>query len=149
MATQNNKVKPVRLGDFGMAEHRYICFDAMVPGDTTKKQIEDGSLWGLIAHKVDKMGDEIRVLADDMSFVAYAIVTYKRGTDVKLKILRFHELDEVKKVPHESDDYKVKFRGPRKWSIVKQSTGEIVQEDIDTEGSAIKQLEEYQAALSR
>ena len=151
MANQAKKLKvdPLRPASFGLIEHAVRRFNAVIPG-SLKDELENPDLWVNVAGKIE-MGSEVRCLADDMSFVAYAICTFSQGSTAKLKVLEFHELDEVdyKELAVEADDYEVKLRGPRKWSIVKKSDGSIVKEDIATQLKAMQELEEYKKALRR
>jgi len=154
MANLNKKeieIDPIRPASFGAATHQVRQFNAEVSGKLTKKELEDPKLWSLVA-KHFSMGDtEIRCIADDLSFVAYGIVTYAQGTTAKIVIYAFHKLDEVDRseVIDPLDDYTVEMKGAKKWCIVKQSTGEIIKQDIDTQLAATRELGDYKKALSQ
>ena len=135
--------------DFGAYQHKVNQFSVVVPGNLKKDDLENHELWVNQA-RLFSMGCEVRALADDMSFVAYCICTYAQGSTAKLKVISFDKLDEVDAdaLTDATQDYEVKLRGPKKWSIVQKSTGAIIKEDIPTQLEAMKELSDYQRALS-
>jgi hypothetical protein len=146
---KENKVDPVRRGDFGLSTHRSQRFDATVPGTLTKSDLENGDLWSLVSPQINE-GAEIRVLADDYSFVATLLVTFVKGTDVRAKIVHYVKMEEV---DHEAlnskvGDYEVKLCGTKKWCIRKRDDGTIVKEGMATQLEALKELEDYERALA-
>jgi hypothetical protein len=144
------KISPLHRGEFGADQHKVKRFNAFVPGVYTIAELENPEFWANVAHSME-VGCEVRCLAKDMSFVARGICTFQQGSTAKIKIFEFHKLDEVdyEALSDEASDYLVKFRGPRKWSIIKKSTGEVVKEDISDQTKAYKELDDYKAALRR
>lgn len=148
---QENEIDPVRPAMFGADTHVVRRFNATVSGKLTRKDLENPKLWSLVA-KHFTMGDtELRMMADDFSFLAYGIVTYAQGTTAKVNVYAFYKLDEVdhSEVVDPLDDYITKMMGPKKWCIVKASTGEIIKELIPTQVDAARELAEYKRVLSR
>lgn len=141
-------IDPLRTDEFGLVTHRVTQFDANVPGHTSKEDLESPEFWVNVANKLI-MGSEIRCLADDMSFVAYGICTFVQGSTAKIKINVIHKLDQVNYDDYDSNAgaYETKLRGPKKWCIVKSTTGEVIKEDMPTKAIAEKELEDYQKAL--
>ena len=145
------EIDPIRPASFGAAAHQVRQFNAEVSGKLTKKDLENPALWSLVA-KNFSMGDtEIRCIADDLSFVAYGIVTHAQGTTAKVIIHSFHELDEVDRdeVVDPLDDYVVEMRGAKKWCVIKKSSGEVIMQDIATQLSAQRELADYKKVLSQ
>ena len=145
------EIDPIRPAMFGADTHVVRRFNAQVSGKLTRKDLENPKLWSLVA-KHFTMGDtEVRIMADDMSFLAYGIVTYAQGTTAKISVYAFHKLDEVdhSEVIDPLDDYITKMMGPKKWCIVKASTGEVIKELIPTQLDAARELAEYKRVLSR
>lgn len=141
------KIAPLRPADFGLFEHSVPRFSATVPGDFKKENLEDPALWVNCANKMG-MGAEIRCIADDMSFVAYGICTYAQGSVAKVKIISMHKLDAVDySDTGPAGDFEAKLRGPKKWSIINNKTGEVVKEDIATQLECLRELEDYKKAL--
>lgn len=140
-------ITPLRDADFGLLEHKARQFNAEVSGQFTIKELEDPALWVNCANKL-AIGSEIRCIADDVSFVAYGICTYSQGSTAKIKIIAMHELDVVEQLDTgPAGDFSAKFRGPKKWSIVNNKTGDIVKEDIATQIECLQDLEDYKKAL--
>lgn len=145
---ETKKIDPLRPVDFGLVQHSIRQFNANVSGNMTQNDLENPDLWVNIANKME-IGSEVRCLADDMSFVASGICTYAYGSTVKLKIINFTKLDLVKNVEDDTNsDYEVKNRGPKKWAIVQKSTGDVIKDMIPTQLEAMKELQDYQKALS-
>lgn len=144
------KISPIRLGggSFGAIQHEVPRFGATVPGTLTKDDLEDPDLWVHVARNMT-MGCDIRCIADDMSFVAFGTCTFAQGSMVKIKIYSFNELDVVDydSVSDEASKFIVKLRGPRKWCIVNNETGEVVKEDIADKATAERELSDYHKAL--
>lgn len=143
----NMKTAPLRTSDFGLAQHRFRQFSATVSSDTTKEQLSDPALWASVAPQMQP-GDSIRVIAEDFSFIAVLVVTFSQGTVARVKVLTVHGLDKVEQQqPGLFGDYELKMRGPKKWCIVKTSTGEVIKEGIPTQTEAVRELADYQQAL--
>ena len=144
-------IEPIRPASFGASAHKVRQFNAEVSGKLTKKDLENPELWALVARNLTMGNTEIRCIADDMSFVAFGVVTYAQGTTAKVVIYAFHKLDEVNRdeVVDPLDDYVAEMKGAKKWCIVKQSTGEIIKEDMETQLIAIRELVEYKKVLSQ
>lgn len=144
-------IDPIRPASFGASAHRVRQFNAEVSGKLTKKDLENPALWSLVAKNLTMGNTEIRCIADDMSFVAFGVVTYAQGTTAKIVIYAFHKLDEVDRaeVVDPLDDYIVDIMGAKKWCIVKKSTGEVIKEDMDTQLIAVRELVEYKKVLSQ
>jgi len=141
-------ITPLKLEFTGLATHRYRQFDAEVPGHYTREDLENPVLWAFLAPKLNPR-DEIRVTADDGSFVATLYVQFVKGSTVKVKLLDGTELDSVDKTLTEAEgDYFIKMRGVKKWSIVKRDTGEIIEEMIPDQASAMKALQDLEKALA-
>lgn len=143
------KIAALSPADFGLVEHKIRRFNALVPAKYAN-ELDNPDLWVHCANKME-MGCEVRCLADDMSFVAYGICTFVQGTIVNLNITSFHELDIVDpdEVGDEASDFRIKNRGPRKWSIIKISTGEVIKEDMATQMEALRELDDYKKVLRR
>ena len=141
-------VVPLRPSEWGLTQHKTRQFNAMVSGTKTVKDLEDVEFWASVAPQME-IGSEIRCVADDMSFVAYGICTYAQGAIAKVKILNMYDLDAVEPDDMEGNysDYIAKLRGPKKWCIVQQSTGDVIKEGIPTQLEALRELDDFKRAL--
>ena len=147
---EQREIDPIRPAAFGAAAHQVRYFNAEVSGKLTKEDLESPKLWSLVA-KHFTMGDtEVRMIADDLSFIAFGVVTYAQGTTAKVMVYAFHQLEEVNhdEVVDPLDDYVVQMKGVKKWCIIQKSTGEIIKEGIPTQLDAQRELQEYKRVLS-
>jgi Tfp pilus assembly protein PilV len=144
-------IEPLRKDDgFGAAEHKYQRFSATVPHNITEKQVESPEFWVNVASHF-RAGDEVRVRADDDSFIALLHVTYANGNQVRLKTVYKTAMEAVDHdaLNQEQGDFKVQLMGVKKWCIRQISTAENVKENIPTQLEAMKELADYQKALAR
>jgi hypothetical protein len=141
-------IAPLLPKMFGLAEHRFRRFNAIVSPHLNETGLEDPDLWAMIAPQL-RMGDEIRAVAEDNSFVALLFVTFAQGTDARVKVVYGSNLDAVDhdEINREVNDYQIMQKGQLKWCIVKMSTGERIKENIPTQAEAQKELEEYRKVL--
>lgn len=147
-AAEKLTITPLVPRDFGLVIHKVQSFNAVVPGYFDKKDLEDTNLWANVANKM-RMGDEIRCLADDMSFVAYGVVTFVKGAVAKVKIVSSCPLDKVSaSLVDSASDYELKLRGPKKWCIVHKKTGDVVMSEIATKVDAERDLRDYEKVIS-
>lgn len=139
---------PLNTKDFGLFEHKVQYFNAIVPGTFEKKDLENPAFWVHVAPKIREIGAEIRCIADDMSFVAYLIVTFVQGSVVRVKLTHACELEKVdyEALTGHTSEYGIKLKGPRRWCIVKLATDEIIKENIATQTLALRELEQFQKA---
>lgn len=144
----HNNIDPLRVPDFQLAEHSYRRHNAVVPGSLEKEDLTNPALWVNVSNRIN-MGDEIRCVADDYSFVAYLFCTHRVGNKAVLRLMSGFTLDTVgESAPDDDFDYEHKLRGPKKWCIVEKSTGKVVKEGISTEAEALRELEDFRKALA-
>ena len=140
---------PIKSAEFQTAEHRFRRFDCTVSSSIKKEDLEDPALWVNVAPKLNQ-GDEVRVIADDYSFIAYLLVTFSRGTDARLKIISGLDLLEEDEEPTEVESkYDIKLKGQLKYCLINKETGENIKENIPTKAEAYRELDDYLKALSR
>lgn len=143
--------QPIKTTTFKLAEHGYRRHTCLIDPTLVNEEADltDPVLFQNVAAKIND-GDEIRIVADDYSFVAYLFVTFVRGTDVVTRLMNFYELDDVDRSANPTNEkYEVKMRGPKKWSILNRETGEVVKENIQTQAEALRELDDYVRALKR
>ena len=143
------EILPIQTKFFGLDTHQTKRFCAQAATGTKPEDLEKPEFWKHVAVQL-QMGYEVRVLAEDYSWVAYGIVTFKHANNVKVSIHNFKELDKVSlDTQGISSRYIAKQRGMLKWCIVDTETGENVFENIPNQGKALLELEQYQATLLR
>lgn len=141
------KLPPIKPAHFGLETHKVRKFCALVQPNY-KDHLEDPAIWANIAGQM-RCGDEVRMFADDATFVAYGIVTFAQGSSARIKVLDLYELDSVEDVQDSDDQFEIKLCGPKKWCIRNKETGDIHQEGIATQLEAMKELNDLRKALSR
>lgn len=139
----------IKTSEFGLAQHRFREFEAIVPGSTTNEDLTKSEAWTHVAGQLQP-GDEIRVRAEDDSFVARLYVTYRQGTDTRVFVIYRADLEVVdpNTLLDENAPYFVQLRGTKKWCIIKRETGDIVKEMIATQKGAFIELDDYVRALA-
>lgn len=142
MANQKIKIAPVAPKDFKFAEHAYRSFSASVD-PSYKEKLEDPALWVNVAPKIN-IGDEIRILSDDLSWVAYGICLNAQGSQVKFRITKGFDLDAVADEDGNLNDapFLAKQRGQKKWCIQDTTTGDWIREGISTQAECYREIDE-------
>lgn len=140
-----NIYKPDRF--FGLTQHKIRSFSAIVPGNTTREELEDGKFWVNVASQMEG-GSEIRALADDNSFMCRLIVLLVNGTDLRVKCESFITFENVEVM--DDEDYEVKNGGATGWYVKKKKTGERVKglNNIQSQDLAYKLLAEYKQSMA-
>ncbi len=130
---------------FTYAEHDYNKWSVNAEQGTTREDLKSPDYWSHVASKL-RAGAEIRVLAEDGSFVAYFLVIAADRTWARVHELSYVDLrKEAAPVNLEAlvGDYEVKLRGPKRWSVLRKSDRAVLQEGLYTEGDAHEWLKRY------
>lgn len=143
------QVEPLRTSEFGLASHRFQQFDATAKPELTREDLENPTLWQHVAPRINP-GDEIRVRAEDDSWVALLHVTYSAGNQIRVKLVYSQVLEKVNPddIEQQSSLYEVKQKGVKKWCIIQKDNGDIIEELIPTKLEALKQLDDLERALA-
>lgn len=136
------KIAPVLQRDFKRESHAFTQYSTLVPAGTTEKDLTDPKLWAHVAASV-KAFDQVRVVEENGAFLAELVVVIKLAHDVKMRVLHFHELDDVDYGQEsESDKYKVMNRGAIGWCVVDVGTNINVARNLETQAAAIIKRDE-------
>lgn len=143
-------LQPIKTNTFKLAEHSFRRFSCSIEASVTEEQLTNKQLWVNVSAKIND-GDEIRVVADDYTFVATLFVTHVRGHDVVTKLLSFTRLDYSAEEEGEdySNLYDVTLKGVKKFCIVDKRTGDHIKEDIPDKKTAYRELDDYIKAIHR
>ncbi len=146
-----HKIEAIKPADFQAAEHRFRSYDCTLPRGTRKKDLENPELWVNVAPMLNKgIGfDQVRAMPEDQSFIAYLIPTFSHGTDARLKLISFHQLEPMGEIDIPVGKYDVKLLGTKKFVLLNTETGEHIKENIPTKVQAYKELDDYVNALMR
>ena len=146
---KQREILPAKPNEFGLATHKFRIYSAIAPRGMQPDDLYNPLFWSHVANQLT-MFDEVRVLAEDGSWVAYVLVTFRHANNVKIKMLNSEVLEDVSyEVPEENQRYIAKQRGMLKWCIVDNETGENVFDRIPTQSKAYAKLESYLASLNR
>ncbi|MES9841223.1 MAG: hypothetical protein ABW134_11775 [Candidatus Thiodiazotropha endolucinida] len=142
-----SKIKPIPPINVQLAQHAYRMFNVAVPGKISKKDITNPVLFEHVAKQLT-LFSELRVIADDGSFMARLLVMYVSGTDVIARVIEYHEFEELDYSRDNVGEYFTHLRGPKRWCIVKRSDGSVVKENMPDKATAERELGEYLKALA-
>lgn len=116
----------------------------------TKEDIENPIYWSHVCARF-RPKDRIEVHSEDGSFYAEYMVTSCDRTWAKVVCLMFLELNKAAKLTDAQvqgihENYEIKFRGPKKWSVIRKSDRATLHEGLHTEDDAKKWLEVHLSA---
>lgn len=140
-------ISPVNNRDFGLADHKYRSFNCVVPAGTKREDLESPLLWVHVANQIREF-DEVRVVAEDHSFVAKLICTFSLGTDCRMKVMSGVDLEVQDLVDMPNGKYEIKLHGAKKYVIRNAETGDIIKENLPTKVEAQRELDDYVKALA-
>ena len=142
------QIQPIQSNRFGLAPHKFLQFSLEAPASTEIDDITNPKLYEHVAKQLS-VGDEIRILHDEMEWRAEVMVTYVNGPVVHVALLGEPiMLDQAVIDSTEGEEFGIKLRGQRRWCIVHMATGEVVKEQIPNKAAAMKELQEYRNALA-
>ena len=144
--TMGKTLEPIRPQDYQLAEHAYRRHSVETESIISRDDVANPVLYEHIGRNL-RIGDEIRVLGKDMSYVAGVIVTFAQGSMVRVSIREYQELDKVDE-DTEEDDYTVKLCGRKRWCLIKISTNETIREDIPSKVAALKELNDFRRSMA-
>lgn len=143
-------VVPLNREFFGEVRHTTTEFNATVPAGTTVAQLQDPAFWVHVRNKM-KTHDEIRVVAEDSSFVGRLIVHSVDAFGVVIRPIYMVALE----APNHAEAaamqsrYEVKHRGQLKWCVVDTLEKKNVKEGLHNQSDAQRELEELIRAMAR
>ena len=140
------KIEPVRPSEFSLLQHKSNQHSCVLPAGIGKDDLENPALWQNVSNKI-QITDEIRMIAEDMSFVAYGIVTACYANDVRVRITHGCDLEDIE-IDMPEDRYSIKLRGMKKWTIIDNRDGSIIKENIATQKLALNERDDYVKALA-
>lgn len=140
------QIRDVKLSPNGIAPAEGIreIWSSTAAFGVTREDIENPGYWAHVASRLRSKA-KIEVHAEDGSFYAEYLVINSDKTWAKVICLRFIDLKEIAKITTEQEasifsGYDIKFRGPRRWSVVRKSDNAVLQEGMHLEEDARKWL---------
>lgn len=131
---------------FALAEFKRSQHHALIPTGIKLEELAKPEFWAHVAALV-KPFDRIEVRADDGSFWAELLVTKVDKASVSTRPIQFVDLRPApSKIEAPAASFVTKFRGPRKWSVLRVVDQAVLAEDLATEDDANTKLAEIKAA---
>ena len=141
------KVNPINEVKF--AEHDIIKFVAYpVHGETLEDVLESG-YWSYVAERFTPMVTEIRVIAEDSSWMADLLVMSCERNWANVRVLNHYDFSKEKKAAKKSSEFKVEFVPAHKWRFKNKASGEVIQKGFQTKDEANKALRDYENLIKR
>ena len=138
--------RDVKLNPSGatLAEHTRNVWAVTSEYGVKKSDIEDPAYWSHVASKF-RPSDKIEVMAADGSFYAEYLVTSCDKTWAKVAEMKFLDLTKAAVVTNEQAEiinagYQIKWRGPKKWSVIRKSDLAVLHEGLHSEADGNKWL---------
>lgn len=149
--TKEQRTSQLPVNMIQEAEFSYTVHSAFIPSGYKPEQMLEPGFWAVHATRF-KAFDEVRARAEDGTWMARLLVLEAGRTWVRMKQLEFHNLgtqDEAltRAANMETEEQKKLFtvvhRGPRGWSVVRNSDKQVMHENAQTRDSAALWLDEY------
>lgn len=121
-----------------MAEHYFTPYAVVLPTGATLEEALKADYWAHVAEKL-RQHDTIRLIPEDGSYFAEALVLAAGRGFAKLKLLRHVALEEE---PGETvpEGLEVKWRGPHlRWSVIRRSDSTILKDRLAEKIDAIRE----------
>ena len=144
--TTKPKQEP-RLGPtaFAPAEFKRIIYSGIAERGVRPADVLDPSYWAYHAASL-KPWDRVEVRAEDGTWYGEYLVLESSRTWAKMFPLRVVMLTpadvaetqaaKANEASASEDSYQIKFRGPRKWSVIRRSDNAVMVEELGSDKSA-------------
>jgi len=142
-----SNIVPLRPAALALQAHSYRQFNATVPSEVTRETLTDPALWPNLAKALGP-GDEIRALAEDLSWRAHLLVLYKQGSQLGLKVIAFDHFEEAGQTAEPKSDYEVVWRGPSYKYCIIDPAGDYVKKGFASKADAYSALDQHTQALA-
>jgi len=145
---QANNIVPLKADHLEFGIHAYQQFSCRVPAGTTIDQLIHKDFWAFVISKI-VIGAEIRVIPVDFAYRAQLLVTYTDGYNIRLKVISYIELDDVKPelLATTAQEYILVQRGQQKWCIQRKADSTYIKELIPTKADGVAWLDKYIASV--
>lgn len=138
-------MKKIRGGQFKEAQFVFKTFSARPDAGTTVEDVLEPAYWANIAEQLQP-ATRIEVMPMDGAYFAELIVLSASRTAAvvaPLRIVHLTAASDAAVEQGEDPEYSVKFRGPRKFCVMRNADNQPVIEDIDTKEQAYRELSDY------
>lgn len=132
------------VGSVEQEDMRHNVWLVEVPPGTEIDDLTRTDYWAHVAVNFSR-GDEVKVLAVDDAFYAHLLVLSADRTWARMAVLYSKPLSAgVTEITGQMlEDYDVKLRGPKRWSVIRKSDNKVLMENLHQESDASRWLREY------
>lgn len=147
--TVKKKQAQVLMPDrFGLVGQKQNMFVVDLPFGVTEEDFMDPGYWAHVADQMQPL-DEIKVRAEDGSFVVYLLVAWCERNFAKVVFDRRVECTVSKEAPVNSVKHRVEWKGPHmKFCVIRNSDSSVLREG-ETKDGAARWLREFEAGQAR
>ncbi len=139
--TETKSIQPITRTRIAHAEHKYGKRHALVPVGVTLEDALQNEYWSGVA-ELFRAGDEIRLNAEDESFVAWVYVRVATKQYLVLETIQSIDLAAAKSDADPVNEPYVKYNGPsHKWAVFVND--QAVDYGYDTRHAAEDALKEH------
>lgn len=140
---QQKKPEP-QLNPGRFKEHQYANTNFIVEAepDTKPEQVLDTAYWSHVAVNLRPF-DRIDVHAEDGAWWMELLVVAATRNWAKVVVVQRLDLADADPVPIQVEGYEVKWRGPKKFAILRLKDGQVIEENIATRDLAHQLLEQF------
>lgn len=125
------------------AEHYFSAYAVVLPDGVTLADALKPEFWVHVTKRL-RQHDTIRILPEDSSFFAEALVLSAGTGFAKLKLLRHINLEDEIEPANDTSAAYAKWRGPHsKWSVIRRGDGQVLQEGFAARIDAERQAAAY------
>ena len=152
-AGDNVKTMPAKAfqiprGDVETMVHAHNVWAVEIPEAMPLSVLEDPKTWGLAAQKGFKVKDRVEVMAKNGSQLAKGIVTFVRGSDIRVQFYANYEMHAQKENEVEYQGFRIKFvSNKEQWCIFDGTTGHMLKGNQPSSAAAIKYLDGHFRSL--
>jgi hypothetical protein len=140
-----NLISPTNVRE---ATYDTTLWRAIINAGTPFEDLLKPEFWALVSSKM-RPTDIIQCVAEDNAYFVELLVLDCSSKWAKVKLLRKVDISAEEAAPIQTaTDYELVFRGPRRWSVKRQSDGQIVSENHHTREDASGWLAEHNKVMA-
>lgn len=143
------KIEPLRPSRFALGEHAFNTYNALVVEGVTLQDILDSKNYFAHVSRKLRVGDEVRLLAEDGTWIARLYVRHADGSDIRVHPIDHVSFEDKIEPTDVHEGYRIDLCGPKKFCIRNADDGSIIKEGIPTRVEAQRELNDLITALAR
>lgn len=142
-------VSPFKPGDVAPRLNLHNSWATIAPGEMDPSTLENPKYWSFLKGRFTE-GDDIRVTADNMSWIAEGYVVRGPAGDLMVKLIDIHEFQPPAEQYIDVGQYRIANRGAqKKYVVIDRNTGKELKTMLPTQIAALTYATEQQQASRR